>query len=154
MCACRREQASTMVQLCWQCYCWEEGLSPWPQHLERHAEFVGGFIALWWAQTASELILEIEGPLWHYCAFSFFEQIHQDRDDSCSSPWSTVEQSLCQILLPVNISNYLNLQQGRAVRVWGQDSSHQQLPTASVMMDGSWGALKQENERRNWFKIF
>lgn len=34
-----------------------------PQHLEIHAEFVGQFIALWWAQSASELILEIEGPL-------------------------------------------------------------------------------------------
>lgn len=33
------------------------------QHLEAHAEFVGGFIVLWWAQSASELILEIEGPL-------------------------------------------------------------------------------------------
>lgn len=32
-----------------------------PQHLETRAEFVGGFIAPWWVQCASELILELEG---------------------------------------------------------------------------------------------
>lgn len=44
--------------------------------METHAKFMGVFIALWWVHSVSELILEIQGPLWHSSSFLFFAQIH------------------------------------------------------------------------------